>query len=71
MKKDFIPDFEIACTVCDGRGIEDSLENGVQNCTVCGGSGFTPTLIGERILSLIGHNLRVTSTPEFRVASGS
>lgn len=45
-------DFEESCPACHGRG-----RDGYHSCSICGGTGYTPTELGEKILSLVRHNL--------------
>lgn len=44
---------EIQCNECDGRGGDGAGEE----CLACDGTGYIPTELGEKILSLIRHNL--------------
>lgn len=50
-------DLETKCTLCAGRG-GDRDYDGWRDCTRSGGSGYVPTEVGKRLLSLIGHNFR-------------
>jgi len=64
-----IPDFEIMCPKCNGRGwmLDIEQDEGKSACDNCEGAGYTPTEIGVRILKLIRHNSRVNITADFHV----
>lgn len=66
-----IPALEITCQKCGGAGGYNDVEEdgGRYVCRDCGGSGFIPTVIGKRILDLIGHNAKLTISADFRVSS--
>ena len=61
---------ELECNRCHGKGeFADSAEpDGALACITCNGSGFVPTEIGARILSLMGHNSRLTVSAELHVS---
>ncbi len=68
---DEIPQLEVTCDQCKGRGGYHDIEedSGWAECPYCGGSGFKPTLIGTKILELIRHNSKVTVKAELSVSS--
>lgn len=46
---------EEECNVCGGVGKEDT-EEGEWRCDECNGSGMMPTVLGQRILTLMSHH---------------
>jgi DnaJ-class molecular chaperone len=51
-----IPAMETICPSCEGRGwVRDAGQR--TSCAVCEGAGNVPTAFGERVLSLVRHNL--------------
>ena len=50
-------EFEVLCAVCNGSGIDIHDPDSRDPCGVCNGARFEPTELGEKILSLIRHNL--------------
>lgn len=63
-----IPELEVKCEACNGSGSTYQPEaDQYDDCSKCNGSGFMPTAIGARILTLLRHQCRVTVTSEFSV----
>jgi DnaJ-class molecular chaperone len=57
--KDATIQLEKKCPRCDGAGgSKRDYDNVWDRCVQCGGSGYLTTAMGERILSLIEHNLK-------------
>jgi len=57
-KRDKKPDtdnLEITCETCDGSG-RTRDDSGWSECGHCMGTGYLPTALGEKILSLVRHN---------------
>jgi hypothetical protein len=53
-----IAPLEIVCKKCDGKGmIPDHVTPYV--CSACGGSGFSRSELGQRVLDLMRHNFRI------------
>jgi DnaJ-class molecular chaperone len=49
---------EISCKDCDGKGmIPDHITPNA--CPACGGSGFSRSELGQRVLDLVRHNFRI------------
>jgi DnaJ-class molecular chaperone len=53
-----IPLLETPCEKCGGSGYYSEGGGEKEPCDICNGAGYTPTKFGERILSLMRHNLR-------------
>lgn len=53
-----LPMLEVPCEQCSGRGWLDTGD-GRDRCPHCDGAKFEPTKAGEKILSLLRHNLPV------------
>lgn len=50
---------ETLCEYCNGGGGESVEGSGRWcRCTMCNGSGYVLTEMGERVLSLVRHNLK-------------
>jgi DnaJ-class molecular chaperone len=50
-------ELEIICSECDGNGGETELGKWFP-CDKCAGAGYIPTPAGQKVLSLMRHNLR-------------
>lgn len=50
-----LPDLEIVCAACGGRG---ARSRGQEPCGLCDGSGYELTEFGEKVLSLTRHRFR-------------
>lgn len=50
-------ELEVLCADCDGTGGE-MVHYEWRECYRCNGAGYVPTWLGERMLDLIRHNLR-------------
>jgi DnaJ-class molecular chaperone len=72
MTEEQIPDLEQKCPRCDGSGGGIPCdEPGWVTCEECSGSGFVPTSLGRKVLTLMRHNTRLTINVEFVGASAS
>lgn len=61
-KQDALPDLEVECRHCKGKGdVYDHESGSYTDCEECNGSGFVPTAFGTRVLNLFRHQCRVTS----------
>lgn len=52
------PILETPCETCEGKGWIFEYDGNL-TCNMCGGSGFSRTLLGQRVLELMRHNFKV------------
>jgi DnaJ-class molecular chaperone len=53
-----LPILELPCEKCQGRGWYSFGGGEKETCPACEGAGYAPTEFGERVISLMRHNLR-------------
>jgi len=65
-----LPELETICQRCSGKGAFGARGgDDYEECFFCCGSGFIPTEMGARVLSLIRHNARLNVSAELALSS--